>query len=583
MSKFLIGDIYVPNEIPTEKDACKIIAVGESPGEDEEIDKRPFIGKSGQLLRNTFLKYGLAPPEIGYANLCNFRPQANKFELLKGSRQLESGQQNLISELKRANPVVIAALGAQPLEFLTGRRGITAWRGSILPCSIPGLEHIKVIPTYHPAYILREGGSYPVFSADLKRMRGDIEFRELNYPVYETRVIGDSLYAEHITRKLLSGPSLVASDIETVMSSRHILCAGFCAEPGVSYVFPWTQEFIPFIRRIYDAEGLQFCFHFGHFDAEQLWLNGAPVRRYVHDTMNMINVLEPELPRSLAFLTSIYTRQPYYKASGRSELPADGKAWSEKRSKTELYNYNGTDCTVTYDIAITLLNRINTEKRETYYNYRIASIDMALNIGRTGLPINANRRAIIRNALISRWVKLQAGLNVIVGEDVNVKSPKLKTILYEKYKLPKRYNRTPEGSVLTVDEDAIVSLIGFVKKHLEELKTEKSKREWNTKLAVLTAILKIRAVRQLLSNYINIGVAEDGRIHSTYKVPSTDTHRWACEKYVDGSGFNAQTLPRDPIPVTEEDLAYEPNEAELFETQKMIMETYELGDELEAA
>jgi hypothetical protein len=70
-------------------------------------------------------------------------------------------------------------------------------------------------------------------------------------------------------------------------------------------------------------------------------------------------------------------------------------------------------------------------------------------------------------------------------------------------------------------------------------------------LEVLKLILEIRGLRKMLSSYINPKISEDNRARSTYKL-STETGRWAAEKFVDQTGFNAQTMPRGYIVVPDD-------------------------------
>jgi hypothetical protein len=152
-------------------------------------------------------------------------------------------------------------------------------------------------------------------------------------------------------------------------------------------------------------------------------------------------------------------------------------------------------------------------------------------------------------------MKKQFILDRMVGFETNVRSPKLKNILFDKDKmgLPPRRNR--DGS-LTTDEDAIVSLIAYCKDKLDSVVRQDAKIGWQIKLAICSTILEIRGIRQVLSNYVlermrdgTSRLSSDFRLRSTFKVGGTETWRWAAMKYVDGTGFNAQTLPRDPVEV----------------------------------
>ena len=550
LSVYKVGNIYVPDEGP---DSAKIIFVGEAPGETEEFERRPFVGHSGNLLTSVLGRNGLAREEIRLANLCKYRPQYNDFKNVNGTAELFAGIAELSDWISNHHPIVIAALGNAPLYYLTGKgtgsSGISAWRGSILECTLPGCEGIKVIPTYHPSYILRDRQAYPIFDQDVKKMVYDSAFRELNLPQRNYVIDPQELALEEWTQRLCEA-EMLGTDIETARKSHTIWCIAFAPNPNTGVCIPFNDYTRPFVQRILNSPAKK-IFHFGQFDTEQLYLNGIEVQNYVHDTLFMQHILAPELPRSLDFITSVYTREPYYKASGRGEIPKDQKSWGSKTDKRLLYIYNSKDSCVTIECAIKMLEELKVEGLTGYYEYEMSLIPAGQALGRAGLPIDEERRSLLRNSLVNRYVKLQSALDALVGSECNVRSPKLKTVLYNDLGLPQRRNR---DGTLTVNEDAIVSLIGFVKGKIAELKTDRVKPEWNRKLAILSGVLKIRGIRQLISNYINANISVDGKLRSTYKFAATETGRAAGERYVDGTGFNPQTLPRTDIEVTEEDM-----------------------------
>ena len=278
------------------------------------------------------------------------------------------------------------------------------------------------------------------------------------------------------------------------------------------------------------------------------------------------HVMEPELPRSLGYLTSIYTREPYYKHSGKDSIPADDKEWGANVNKDTLYVYNAKDCCVTYEIAEQQM--VEIQEDELYIrrmNYEMEMLEVASHISDAGMLTDMERLGVLKEVLLDKWARKQAVLELLSGWKINVRSPKLKLLLYDKDKmnLPARRNR--EGG-LTTDEDAIVSLIGFCKGKAEELKTESKKMEWEIKLSVCKLILEIRGIRQMLSNYILSKRGDDNRSRSLYKVAGTETGRWSAKSYVDGTGYNAQTNPRDPVEVPEEYLTKPIGDATLLGT-----------------
>ena len=542
---------YYPTQVgydgPTKSN---ILLIGEAPGEQELIDRKPFVGMSGDLLMNVLGRCGLQRSDVRLANLCKYRPFGNKFELLVNTQVLKDGLIELANYIKANKPNVIIALGRFPLEYLAGKKGIDAWRGSIIECTLAGCEGIKLIPTFHPAYVLRDRTAYPIFDQDIKRAVQEAAYSEIIRTPREFIIDprGTDLI---LAQEELCASDRIAVDIESVRNSTNILCIGFAPNPNKAYCFPNTgAEFQQVTSRILNAP-VKKIFHFGTFDTEMLRLNGFETNNYWWDTMVAQHVLWPELPRSLAFLTSIHTKEPYYKDEGRGTIPDDTKVWASRRSKSELYVYNCKDVCVTSEIQLAQEDEFKFENKSIIdlFALEMEELEVANHISRAGMLVDNDRKELFRRALLGQWYKAQSILDMVAGEkQVNVRSPKLKDLIYGKYKLPVRKKRTGQ---ITLDEDAIVSLITYCTDYIAGLKRQESITEWKTKLYTLKLILQIRATRQLISNYIKPPISQDGRIRSTYKVSSTETGRWAAEGYVDGTGINSQTFPRESVEVPE--------------------------------
>jgi len=555
-----IGNIAVPSEGPID---ARIYLVGEAPGADEVTEGRPFIGTSGSLLRDCLGRAGVDEATVRFTNLCQYRPEGNKFGSVLNTRELETSLAQLVSDIRDGQPTVIAALGNWPLYFLTGKHGkkgagtgIGKWRGSILPCTIaPGLEHIKVVASYHPAYVARLRTAYPIFANDIRRAVEDSKFPEFNYPEikYVLDPRGEEL--DYWTKYLSESPWL-ACDIETVKKSTRILCHGFSPSPNLSVVISHSDT--DFSRRsaveaIYNSPAKKIFHNGGAFDIPMLELNGITVAHYEVDTMVNQHVMWPELPKSLDYLASVYTRQPYYKTAGRAEIPADAKGWSEKFDKNALYEYNGTDTATTFASHLEQLKELNEgpENWKKIIAFEMAQMPVAARIGMTGMLVDTERRDILMRALEAKWAINQFVLDRLTGYHTNVNSPKvIKKILFDKDKFglpPRRYHKTGE---LSTDEDAIVSLIAFCKDKLTRMKPGGSAIVfWKTRYEALKTILVIRGVRKLLSSYIKVPISDDNRVRSIYKVMGTETGRWAAAKYFDGTGTNPQTYPREVLEI----------------------------------
>lgn len=558
-------DKYIPDSGP---EGSNILFVGEAPGETEYDRGTPFVGPSGDILRSCIARYGVEADSVRLANLCHYRPKNNDFKRLLSSQVLREGIRELGLYIRTHRPNIIVPLGAYPLKYLTGKIGIKKWRGSIIPYL--GDPTIKCIPTLHPAAVLRQRELYPIFDLDIKRILEDSLTPDFNLPKRQFVLNPTGLELEEWVQTLCAADTL-AVDIETIKRSSRILCVGFAPSKDVGVcIVPAMASGRRAIERILMSDAKK-VFQLGNFDTIQLRDNGYQIhdpygsqygRDYYWDTLYAQHVIAPELPRSLEFLTSIYTRQPYYKTVGRGTIPDDEKGWSDKVEKQSLYEYNAQDCCCTFEVfekqRAELLHPCNKNLLHTF-DFVMQTIPLAVHISQAGLPIDMERRELIERALVTKWAKRQAILDRLTGYTTNVRSPKLKSILYDKDKLalPVRRNRT--GGI-TTDEDAIVSLIAHCQSALENLKTDEARLPWRVRLGVCKTILEIRGIRQVLSNYIvkvqRTKVSRfslDGRLRSMYKV-GPETGRWAASKYVDGTGINAQTVPRDPIEIPDEEL-----------------------------
>jgi uracil-DNA glycosylase family 4 len=566
MNEKFYDDRYIPPSGPI---GAKILLVGEAPGSDEYLEGAPFVGESGKLLINSLNRNGLSREDVRLHNLFPYRPVKNKFEPILTTPELRESLAILYSYIKEFRPNVIGALGNYPLRYLTGRKGITKWRGSII--SYIHDEKIKVIPTLHPAAVLRDGGYYPTFDQDIKRIVADSLFPEKNLPVRKFIIDPRGLECEEWVQRLCAARFL-GTDIETVKGSKRILCVGFAPSPDVAVCFvPDHHEGKRAIERIL-ASDVDKIFQFGTFDTIQLeYLNGYEInpgkeartldRPYFWDTLIAQHNLAPELPRSLEYLTSIYTREPYYKTVGRGTIPDDEKGWSEKVEKQSLYEYNCRDCCCTIEIALEQMKEMEDEPigNQAIFNFEMQLITDLRELSCNGFYVDLERRALLEKVHLAKWNQKQFILDRMAGAPTNVRSPKLKNLLYDQLGLPVRKNK--EGGI-TTDEDAIVASITYCKDHIASLKTDRVLVDWKIKLAICQLILEIRGIRQNLANYIFLTIQKgkikrlgsDGRIRSTFK-SGPETGRTAASKFVDGSGFNSQTLPRDPIEIPDEILA----------------------------
>ncbi|MCS6957406.1 MAG: uracil-DNA glycosylase [Aquificaceae bacterium] len=144
-----------------------VLFVGEAPGEEEDQQKRPFVGRAGRYLNQKLEEVGLKREEVYITNVVKSRPPGNRKPTPK---EMQSCLPYLKKEVEIIKPRLIVCLGSTALEGILGKNlQVTKHRGQLF--DYPYNRNIKVLLTYHPAYILRNPNAEREFVEDLKRAK----------------------------------------------------------------------------------------------------------------------------------------------------------------------------------------------------------------------------------------------------------------------------------------------------------------------------------------------------------------------------------------------------------------------------
>jgi uracil-DNA glycosylase len=128
--------------------AAEIMFIGEAPGADEDEQGIPFVGRAGQLLTKIIEAMGCRREEVYIANIIKCRPPQNR---PPEPDEVANCLPYVLSQIELIQPKVIVALGATALRALLDvRLGITKMRGNWYT-----FRDIPIMPTFHPAYLLR--------------------------------------------------------------------------------------------------------------------------------------------------------------------------------------------------------------------------------------------------------------------------------------------------------------------------------------------------------------------------------------------------------------------------------------------
>ena len=145
----------------------RILFVGEAPGADEDASGKPFVGRAGQLLTKIIEAIGLKREDVLIGNVNRCRPPGNRTPTIQEARTC---RQFLMREIAVARPEIIVVMGNTATQnLLDTKEGITKLRGKF-----QDYYGVKVMPTFHPAYLLRDPSKKRETWEDMKKVRDEL-------------------------------------------------------------------------------------------------------------------------------------------------------------------------------------------------------------------------------------------------------------------------------------------------------------------------------------------------------------------------------------------------------------------------
>ena len=501
---------------------AKIAIIGEAPGATEERVGRPFVGTSGRFLDMLLEKNGIIRDECYIDNVVRIRPPNNQFSVLPKD-VVEAGEKRLRVALKIIKPNVIIAMGNPALHALTGLTGISKYRGSI----INGLAG-KVVPTYHPAWILKHSyGNKPLVEFDLRRALVESESSDVNLPQTDFTLDPSLEVALQLLHDAESAEYL-SFDIETIYGTPAVTAIGFSTSINTAFSIPfrlagherWTEveelKLWSSVTKLLESPKPKKIAQNVMFDAHVLHsVLGIDIVNFWIDTMLLHNVLYSELPKGLDLLCSLYTRHPYYKDM-------------HKRLKTDeaFLTYNALDACVTLECALKMRQEAEEFEVWDYYCKHVNPLIwplLQMQYKGVRVDLDARREAVIKvSSIVADY---EGTLKEVVGRDVNVNSSKqMKELIYEDIGLPVQRKRGTNA--VTTDEEALNEL--------------KRKFPDNPELDL---ILRIRREKKLLGTYLTNPIDEDNRMRCSYNIAGTEGARISSSKTPFNTGGNLQNVP----------------------------------------
>jgi len=529
----------VPGEGPAD---AKICLIGEAPGADEERKGRPFIGASGRVLDHLLSESGIIRPKCYVTNVVKERPPRNNFGVFyedskrtRPKEALRRARQETLEEIKRINPNITVALGKEALKLFNGREefSLDDWRGSTFHHPEVG----KVIATKHPAFLVRQMKERNIVIMDLRLAAEEAKSPEASFPERELIVKPELPYIRNFLENCTKA-SHIAFDIETLGKgeNRFIDCLSLAPSKDLSMCIPlassngqpiWSlseeAEILLLLAKVLGDPSIKKIAQNGQYDIIFLERLGIPVRNLWFDTMNAANVLYPEYPKSLAFLSSVYTKEPPYKDT----------------SQENRYLYNCKDSACTFEVAFKQIEELKEMGLHAFYFDHVHPLlRIYIDIHELGVRIDQEKFQAARERAEEEIQEIRDRLAKTSGTlftdspkgepGINVNSSQQLGAYLEAGLGLKKLKKTAKGNYKTDEE----TLLEYYRK------ASGKPRE------ILGLIRELREKRSELSKELKTKIDSDGRFRTAYLVSGTETGRLSSRKSVYGTGRNLQNVPK---------------------------------------
>lgn len=577
----------------------QFLAIGESPGAEEEVERRPFVGPAGRLLNHVLHEAEINRPRLWVTNLISCRPPDNDLSSFEGQEALKCCAPGLKAEIaaaKKAGVKLIVPLGTKPASAFGIPDGITRARGSVYQS-----DGLVVLPTFHPSFILR--GAFKEESTwigDFIKAR-DISKNGWKPPTENFDLFPTLSSLQTFIEEALASKDAVAVDIETTglsPDSGRIVVIGLglpsrvCVVPflkkgGLAYWKPSEYNAVlSLLHRLFKAKEL--IFQNAPFDVSWLIKNGFPITRAPHDVLLMHHVLHPELPHNLSYIVSVYGTTPFWKGE-----MLDREETILSVEDEVLRRYNARDVAVLHEVAPGELSDLDEfGLRHVYEDIARNLILPIVEMNLSGLLVDKKALEKWKRSLIQRHTglekkirdlcKLHPSFSLTSDEDLRLliyglRGAKFDRALFDleayyqpgsklrrdtkKYRkiedlaviaktteplyVPKSAVRSTDTGKASVAAEALLARKIACNNRLAGIRGLKQKDATAERLAVektlmfFTLLEEFNEVDKLKTTYTKFSLWSDGRCHPSYLIHGTKTGRLSSRSP------NAQNIPEE--------------------------------------
>ena len=468
-------------QVKDEVNGSLILFVGIAPGYTEERKGRPFVGKSGRLLRETLRFVGIRLSQVSFANLVHCFPQDWESKARDPSEnEIKACENWLVDTIRRVNPKWLVPLGRIPTEWCLGRKvSITRVAGVPVNHNIYG-DNYTIFPLPHPAYITRNVKLLQGYRTSFQRL-ADVVYEKDLKALYQVKE-----YIEYPNNKVFF--DIECNHTNPFANDWKLLCYT---------VGNANREVLAHPNRdVLEDKGLTKIGHNIKFDIHGLRKAGVRVRGKLEDVM-LAHYLATGMVEGKTHSHSLKAIAREYGVPVEQVKEIDVKHTSDVPREERLdYNRN--------DVALTALLYEKIPHNSFVYKMLSDSLPMLVDMEWRGMHLDQNRVQTLfkegQQKLEALLTQLRKEVGSLWGEWVfnpNSSPQVVKVLTKLGVKLPttKKGNPTTRGDILKGIDHPLARLL----------------LEW-------------RGVSKLTSTYLAPYLGK-ARLHTTYNLHTTDTGR----------------------------------------------------------
>lgn len=526
----------------------KLMLVGEAPGKNEDYEGRPFIGRSGQQLKEMLQDAGIENPddEVFITNAVRCRPKENRDPTLA---EIKACSGFLKAEIREVKPNLVLTLGNIPLRAFYGQTGITSLRGIEMWSTD---YNVKFLPTVHPASILHGNIQSEVWiERDIRKAVRCSETREFTpFEEPEIYVVKDLADVDQLINLLLEQEEF-AFDLETsglnmFEEGAHILCVSFSWDKKKAGVIPLDHPENPWNEE-------QWLYIVGRL--EELFL--SPVKKIGQNVKFDVKWLEAILKFKVSNVTfdtmlAHYSFFEFRGTQGLKQMAADYLNFPEYNLETEylkgisknkryfgmvplepLCKYAAMDANATFRLKELFLREMIKVGTSNVFKTLLMPLSNRLTeMEMLGIKIDTVYLTKLQKEVEEKLANIDAGL-----------------LTYPSGMQLKEWCISNKKT-LNFNSDAHIRVLLFQFEGLHSMKStptgmpsvsQEVLEQMDTQNPIIALLLERSHMATLYDNFIEKTwlVIDDGKVHPSYKIHGTETGRLSCENP------NYQQIPRE--------------------------------------